>query len=185
VELHYNINQRLAGTKMFLGIVGNKNKEVKELIIYPMELLDSSMEEIRALCHKMVTPVKNMDLEELITDLVNKFDQATKIKTRFMYAVTDGILSDELQLNIFRIIRELVNNIHKYSGAKKVGITIKSKNRVIAITVTDDGKGFDPEKKRKEVSISNMINRVASFNGEVEIKSSEGNGCRTSINITY
>ena len=102
-----------------------------------------------------------------------------------MYAVTDGILSDELQLNIYRIIQELVNNIYKYSGAKKVSITVKAKDRAIAITVTDDGRGFDPEKKRKGVGISNMMNRIASFNGEVEIKSSEGNGCRTSINIPY
>lgn len=182
-ELHDNINQILAGTKMFLGIAGNKNKEVKELIKYPMELLDSSMQEIRTLCHKMVTPLKNVDLEELIRALINRFEQASKIRSRFTYAVRDVIISDELQLNIYRIIQELVNNIHKYAGAKKVSITVKAGNKMIAVTVTDDGKGFDPEKKRKGVGISNMISRAASFNGTVEIKSSEGNGCRTRINI--
>src|SRR5450432_4837933 len=59
-ELHDNINQILAGTKIYLGIAGNKNKEVKELIKYPIELIDTSIEEIRLLCHKMVTPLKNI-----------------------------------------------------------------------------------------------------------------------------
>src|SRR5450432_330227 len=184
-ELHDNINQILAGTKIYLGIAGNKNKEVKELIKYPIELIDTSIEEIRLLCHKMVTPLKNIKLEELIQELLNKLDQSTKIKVEFIYSVTDGILSDDLQLNIYRIIQELVNNILKYANAKNVKIVVKTNKKDIHITVMDDGKGFDLEKNRKGIGISNMINRVGSFNGEIKIESSAGNGCKTSINIPY
>ena len=184
-ELHDNINQILVGTKLFLGMAGNKSTETKELIKYPMELLDTSMEEIRSLCQKMVTPLKNNSLEELIRELINKFDTATQLKTVFTYDIKNEKLSDELKVNIYRIIQELFNNIHKYSGAKQVNILVKGDEHAISFTVTDDGVGFDINQKRNGVGISNMINRVESFNGVIKIDSALDKGCKTDIVIPY
>jgi PAS domain S-box-containing protein len=184
-ELHDNINQILAGTKLYLSIAGNKNEELKELIKFPMELIDTSIEEMRILCHKMVSPLKNISLEQLIRDITKKLDESTTIKTRVIYTLPKGILSDELKLNIYRIIQELVNNIVKYAGAENAEIIIQSDEMMIDITVTDDGAGFDIDKKRNGIGISNMINRVGSFNGEIKIESAKGKGCKTSISIPY
>jgi signal transduction histidine kinase len=184
-ELHDNINQILAGTKLYLGVAGKKNEAVKELIKYPMELIDSSIEEMRLLCHKMVTPVKNISLEELFKDLIISLDQNTITKTYFTYSIPKADLSDDLKLNIFRIIQELVNNTWKYAEAKNVEISIQEQEEFIHIDVSDDGKGFDVEKKRGGIGISNIINRVESFNGEIEIESSPGKGCKTKIRIPY
>lgn len=101
------------------------------------------------------------------------------------YAVAQGRLSDELRINIYRIIQELVTNIHKYAEAETVDISLKTDDKTITIIVADDGKGFDTTKKRKGVGISNMMNRVESFNGELKIESSAGSGCRTTIIIPY
>ena len=184
-ELHDNVNQILGGTKLYLSIAGNKSEELKELIKYPMELIDSSIDEIRVLCHKMVSPLKNIGLEQLIGDAIKKLEETTKIKTEFIYAVTKGILSDDLKLNIYRIMQELLNNIVKYAGAENVKIIIQSDEKNIDITVTDDGAGFDMDKKRKGIGISNMINRVGYFNGEIKIETAVGKGCKTSITIPY
>ena len=184
-ELHDNINQILAGTKLYLGIAGKKDDAVKELVKYPMALIDNSIEEIRILCHNLVTPVKNIDLESLICDLLNKLDDADVAKTSFSYAIPEGVLSDELKLNIYRIMQEQVNNIYKYSQAKNVNISLKALDHTVTIIVTDNGKGFDTEKNRSGIGISNMINRVESFNGEITIDSSPGNGCTISIDIPY
>jgi PAS domain S-box-containing protein len=184
-ELHDNINQILAGTKMFLGIAGKKSEEAKEIVKYPMELIDSSIEEIRLLCSKLVTPLKNIDLEELVRDLLSKLDQSKITKTTFTYAVPPDLLSDDLKLNIYRIIQEQVNNIMKYAETKNVNISIKERDNAINIIVEDDGKGFDVKSKRKGIGISNMINRAETFNGWVEIRSSPGEGCKISVSIPY
>jgi len=68
LELHDNINQVLAGAKMFLGLAGERNKELKGLLNYPMELLDHSIAEIRRLTHKQVTPLKNVDLKQQLAN---------------------------------------------------------------------------------------------------------------------
>jgi PAS domain S-box-containing protein len=184
-ELHDNINQILVGTKLYLGAAGNKNTEVKELIKYPIELIDSCIQEIRLLCRKLVTPLVNIDLEVLISELLNSLAKTEKTKTRFIYTVTNRIISDDLQLNMYRIIQELINNILKYAEATNVNITVLGNGKTIHITVTDNGKGFDTDKKRKGIGISNIINRVRSFNGEIEIESAPGKGCCTDITIPY
>lgn len=184
-ELHDNINQILAGTKLYLGIAGKKDDAVKELVRYPMALIDNSIDEIRKLCHNLVTPVKNIDLESLVRDLLKKLEDGGFAKTTLSYAIPKGLLSDELKLNIYRIMQEQVNNIYKYSKAKNVNISLQAFDHFVTIIVTDDGKGFDTEMNRSGIGISNMINRVESFNGEISIESSAGNGCTISINIPY
>ncbi|MGN6602372.1 MAG: PAS domain-containing sensor histidine kinase [Ginsengibacter sp.] len=181
-ELHDNVNQILASTKLYLGIAGNENARVKELIAYPLELIDSAIEEIRSLCRRLVTPNKNVDLKALVQRVVDDFNHNSTITTGFSYSVINE-LPDDLKLNIYRIIQEQTNNILKYAEAKNVSISISEKDNFINIIVEDDGKGFDVSGKRTGIGISNMTNRVESYSGRIEIKSSEGNGCKIFISI--
>jgi len=182
-ELHDNINQILAGSKLYLGIAGNKNPELKDLVKYPMELIDNSIEEIRLLCRNLVTPQKNIDLEVLILDLFNIVRKNTRTKTNFEYSMPNEFLSDDLKLNIYRIIQEQISNIMKYAEAGNINISIKENDNVISVIVEDNGKGFNVSEKRKGIGFSNMINRIESYNGTVDIKSSAGKGCKITVLI--
>ena len=185
MELHDNINQLLAGVMIYLGMAARKNKSVNELLKYPMELLANSMQEIRLLSHRQATPLNHPDLAALISRLIKNLEQNTSIKTTFIYTAPGKFITDELKLNIYRIIQELLNNILKHADAKNVSIAIKEKDKIIHIVVADDGKGFKVKGKRKGIGISNMINRVESYNGKLQIKSSLGMGCKTNITIPY
>jgi signal transduction histidine kinase len=183
-ELHDNVNQILAGTKLYMGMIG-KDEKSKELIKYPMELIDSAIQEIRLLSSKNVTPLKNINLMEMLHLLVDNLNGSTPIKTVFNYDILNESIDDDIKLNIYRIIQEQVNNILKHADAKNISILVKTIDHSINITVTDDGKGFDVNKKRKGIGISNMINRVESFNGQLTMVSSPGNGCTTEISVPY
>jgi len=181
-ELHDNVNQLLASIKLFLGIALVETKS-KELISYPIELTDAAMNEIRILSSKLVTPLKNIKLKELIQAILDDLGKNAAIKADFVYDLDGQVISSDLKLNIYRIIQEQLNNIVKHADAKKVRISIQMQKSMICIIVSDDGIGFDTNKKRKGIGISNMMNRVQSFNGEVELKSSPGNGCTVEIRI--
>ncbi|HMF73032.1 MAG TPA: PAS domain S-box protein [Flavitalea sp.] len=183
-ELHDNISQILAGTKLHLSMTGCDEK-MKELIKYPMELIDNAIQEIQLISHKSVTPHKSINLKELIQRLLDDLDRNTTIKTTLDCRLTDQFISDDLKLNIYRTIQEQLNNIIKHADAKNVGIDIQSDNGFINIVVTDDGKGFDVNRKRKGIGISNMMNRIESFNGGVIIESSPGKGCKIEIRTPY
>ncbi len=182
-ELHDNVNQILASTKMYLDMAARGNEAMKELIKYPMELIDSSINAIRMLSHSQVTPLKNVDLEELVQFQLERLKEHTGIMPDFVYRVTEGCLSDDLKLNIYRIVQEQINNIIKYAEAKKISISIQADEKLMRIETKDDGKGFDVNKKRNGIGITNMMNRVESFNGEMGISSSPGKGCSIHINI--
>jgi PAS domain S-box-containing protein len=180
-ELHDNINQILASAKIYLSLAANKNKDIREILAYPMELIDSTVEEIRLLSSKQVTPLKNINLKDLLQGLIETLENGGVVKAGFSYSVSEASITDELKLNIYRIIQGAVNNIIKHAGAQHVSISIQEKDNAIEITATDDGCGFDLKSPRNGIGISNMINRVESFNGKVEIMSTAGNGCTVHV----
>jgi two-component system sensor histidine kinase UhpB len=183
-ELHDNINQILTGAKIYLNLAGNKNEVLKELIKYPNELIDMSIKEIRKLCQTMISPSKDYELNVLIEDLISTFKKNNEtINIAFDYSVVSDLLTDELKTNILRVVQEQINNIFKYAEAKNIAISIKEANNEITILVIDDGKGYDTSKKREGLGVSNMINRVESLNGKIDIKSAPGEGCKTFIQI--
>jgi PAS domain S-box-containing protein len=181
-ELHDNINQLLASIKLYLG-VAMKETKLKELISYPIELTDSAMNEIRILSSKLVTPLKNINLKELIQSNLNDLNKNTTIKTIFNYDLEGPGISSDLKLNIYRIVQEQLNNIIKHARATNVTVSVHLQNDSIDIAIWDDGIGFDTSKKKNGIGISNMMNRAESFNGQVKIESSPGKGCRVAITI--
>ncbi|MEO6723550.1 MAG: PAS domain S-box protein [Ferruginibacter sp.] len=184
-ELHDNITQILAGTKLFLSNAALKNESVSALIEYPVQLIENSINEIRLLSSKHVTPLRNINLKELIEVLVDNLNTSTSIKTSLVYNVSTALLEDEFKLNIYRIIQEQINNIAKHAAAENVIIVVEETGNLINIEVKDDGKGFDLNLKRKGIGISNMINRVESFNGKIAIESAIANGSRISVSMPF
>ena len=184
-ELHDNINQILASTKLYLSMAAKQNPRVNNLIKYPMELIDNTISEIRLLSSKNVTPVRNINLKELIQLLVENLNVNTRLKTIFDYKITNEIDDDDLKINIYRIVQEQVNNTLKHAAALHANISIEMIENVIRIALSDDGKGFDTNKRKEGIGITNMINRVESFNGKIDIESAPGKGCKIKIEIPY
>lgn len=180
-ELHDNVNQLLAGTRLYLTMGGKKNPEFAEMLKYPIELLDNGIREIRALTHRHISPAKDVDLKQLAEGIVELL-KAASIKCELKYSL-DLNIPENLMINIYRILQEQVTNILKHSSAKKVTFNISSGEGSVLLTTTDNGKGFDINKQRDGIGISNIFNRVESYNGVIEIKSSPGNGCTIDIQI--
>ncbi|RYF90098.1 MAG: PAS domain-containing sensor histidine kinase, partial [Chitinophagaceae bacterium] len=182
-ELHDSVCQILVGAKLHMGTTAIKASAMGHLIKYPIELIDTAVEEIRALSHQLVTPVKNIDLEELVRELLYNLGRSTELDIHFEYALTEHLKDDDLKLNIYRLVQELISNMLKHAAATHVDIILKQLFNMISIQVADNGKGFDMQNKTGGIGISNMINRVQSFNGNIQITSSPGTGCTVNILI--
>ncbi len=184
-ELHDNVNQILASSKMYLKSACKKDENVNELIKYPIELIELSIKEIKQLSHRLVLPLKGITLKEMVEDCLYTISANTNIKTSLSYNIGESIISNDLQLNIYRIIQELLNNANKYADAKNIEIVMMANAGTISIIVTDDGIGYNTKIKRLGIGINNITYRVKCFGGKVSIISSEGNGCITNIKIPY
>ena len=184
-ELHDNVNQILAGARLYLSMAGKQNEDIREVVKYPMELLDSSIQEIRLLTHKHATPPKDILLKELVKTILDQLSKTTGMSTSLVYDVSQHLIDDDLKINIYRIIQEQINNISRHSAASSAQISIEADSETILLEIRDDGKGFNLNRQRDGIGISNIMNRVDSFNGVMKIKTAPGKGCVMNIQIPY
>ncbi len=176
-ELHDNINQILAGTKLYLGAAAKQNKQLKELNKYPMELIDKSIEEIRILSKRNTTPPKNIGLKENIESLLDSIRKSSNMNITLHYPSVKKDLSPEIKLNIYRMIQEQMTNILKHANANNVTVTIEVGDHEVFCVTEDDGRGFDTKMKRTGIGMSNMQNRLELLSGNMNIISAPGKGC--------
>lgn len=183
-ELHDNVNQMLSTIRLYLGMIENEEVTRKELIDKSKAAIDLVIEEIRLLSRQQVTPQRKFNLSELIEDLIRNLNEHTRISTKFDIRVSiESAVDEDLKLNIYRIVQEQINNILKHAAASKVSLSLKANNQVIQLRITDNGIGFDPLLKRKGIGISNIFNRVESYNGQFSLISRPGAGCKLEICI--
>jgi PAS domain S-box-containing protein len=183
-ELHDNVNQILVGAKMYLGLIEEEKSGNETLIQQSIALIDNAIDEIRALTRDHVTPQRTIDLKDIIQLLVDNLNKHSLVKTKFAYDTGSIVIKDDLKLNLYRIIQESINNILKHASAKNASFMVKADTEGLHVVIKDDGDGFDTEaRKTKGIGLSNILNRVESYNGKMTIKSKPGKGCKIELTI--
>lgn len=185
-ELHDNINQILVSTKLYLTRGTKTDQKLCDQVKYPIELIETAINEIRVLTHRHVTPSLKIDLEKMLKALLKDQLMSSSVKTSLKFKLARNIVDDDLKLNIYRIVQELLTNINKHAGAKSAVVQVStSDDNMLQVIVSDNGKGFKINKKRSGIGISNIEHRVSSFDGTMEIESASGSGCTVKLKIPY
>ena len=183
-ELHDNVNQILATSLLYLGIV-RKDGTNTAMIDETEQLINTAIQEIRNLTHSMIAPALE---EKSLQDALENIVKVANLNNSFtVYTSLDCIhetdMSEKLKLCIYRIVQEQFNNIQKYASANNVTLSLNYNNQAIYLSIKDDGVGFDMSKKSDGVGLMNIKTRASLYNGKVTIHSSPGNGCE--INIAF
>ena len=182
-ELHENINQLLSVAKMYVLMAAKDKKNKPVLLKDSSILLQNAMEEIRKISKHLIIPDRHFigvfgNIRNLITDL----KKVHTMKITFLTGgVTEEILDDKMEINIFRIVQEQINNIVKHSEATKVSIKLSKEKNEITLLINDNGKGYDAGDKIKGVGLRNIMSRAELCNGKAEIESSPGNGFQLKV----
>ena len=184
-ELHDNINQILASSKMYLSMAVANATLRKKMILKSSEYIHSAIEEIRKLSKKLIIPSSGeMELRELITDLLNNIAETTTITTNFKVTNFDEHgLEKKLKLMLFRIVQEQCNNILKHAQAGNIVLSLSERTNMIMLNICDDGVGFDTNTKADGIGLINIKNRVDIYSGKMKITSSPGKGCELVIEM--
>jgi signal transduction histidine kinase len=86
-------------------------------------------------------------------------------------------LSDSQKIVLFRVVQEALSNVRKHSEAEKVSVTLRSTRTFVALTVMDDGCGFDPRGLGNDrLGLAGISERVRLLGGAVEIETRSGTG---------
>ncbi len=184
-ELHDNVNQILGATNLYINTAMTDEDIRQELLERSTLYISNAINEIRKISKSLITPgLREIGLIESVEDIVEDVKMARYMDIRLdIHHFSEDDIDDRRKLTLFRIIQEQLNNIIKHARATEVVIGLDVEGEDILLTISDNGVGFDTSRHRKGVGITNITSRVELFNGQVEIISKPGGGCRLSVKI--
>lgn len=182
-ELHDNVNQLLGLTKLYIDIARKDERHRDEMLKRSAENTMTAIDEIRRLSESLVSPpVLDIGLKKAIENLAENVMLLNPFRVRLNMDDFDENITDEsFKLNLYRIIQEQLNNVIKHAEASYVDIFLTSDKKGIRVQFSDNGRGFDTSQNRRGIGITNIFSRVKLYNGEVDMISSPGQGCRLEI----
>ncbi len=190
------------GTGVLLEQARKQIKEVGEVL--PLEHMDSR-KRLEDACLKLEKAVS--ELERLSADLypsqleehglipalkgvTDAFSKSTGVSVQLNAPTGIKSISPRVELHLYRVVSEALQNISKHAYAKSVAISIEKKDIYLHLSITDQGRGFDtrryfalPQSKRKGVGILGMKGRVELLGGTFFIESAQEQGTRVSIKV--
>jgi PAS domain S-box-containing protein len=184
-ELHDNINQVLTTVKLYNELCRDGIGNADELLGKSVDLLQNSITEIRNLSKRLSAPtLGSIRLMETVKELVESIEATHRILINFDGSGIEGLeVSQEIHLAVYRILQEHFTNILKHADAKFVTVLFIHHHNQLQLYVKDDGKGFDLNKTRRGIGITNMISRVSSLNGKISFKTKTGSGCELQVHL--
>ncbi|MEI6948013.1 PAS domain S-box protein [Paraflavisolibacter sp. H34] len=181
-ELHDNVNQVLASTKMFLELALVRPDICGSLLEKSIEQIARAMEEIRLLSRSLAAPpVREIGLLSAIQNSLQPYLLANKFA---VHLSTEGDLEQlhpDIQSTVFRIVQEQMNNISKHAEAANVWLHLAAGPDAVEVRLKDDGKGFDTSVVGAGIGLKNIRSRVALLQGNVWIQSQPAEGCTLSV----
>lgn len=185
-ELHDNINQILAASKLYMDHAMSGDIVRVDLVKESRNYTLSAMEEIRKLSRSLLPPsLGAVTLKEAIDDLIKSLQVVKDIQFSIDYKIKkERELDEKLSLAIFRIIQEQINNIIKHANAGNILISLKKQGNKIKLIIKDDGRGFNPSNDRHGVGLKNIMSRASLFGGDVQINSAPGEGCELVVDLS-
>jgi len=154
------------------------------------ERINQTISDIRTISSDLFPhQLEKLGLKKSIEAMANNLTYSTNVffDTKISNDIND-LYSDEVSLNIYRIIQELTNNIVKHSNASKAIIEMYVDGPFTYITVWDDGKGLKINLKkldsfREGLGISSIHQRLKLIGGSLNVYSEIDKGTKFKINI--
>lgn len=191
-EIHDGIGQMLTGLKFSLESINLDDKEKSaQKIEYLKKLSLDIIKGVRTATFNLMPPeLSDHGIVSSIAKLTLELTKLTGKNIQF-YNKTDfdQRLDSLIEINIYRLTQEAINNAIKYADSSHIIVQLSHSNKILSITVDDNGKGFDVssvEKKRNSESGMGLLfmkERVQYINGRAFINSIPGEGTRITFNI--
>jgi PAS domain S-box-containing protein len=177
-ELHDNLGQILAVAKMYMQMAKKHHSKRRMYLQKSGEFIEDVIVEIRKISKQLVIPGTHIiGLFDNIKNLVHDLAAIHPIKIEFQAeGVREEELDEKMQLNIFRIVQEQVNNVLKHANAAHATIHISRHENEIILVISDNGIGCDMVNEKNGVGIINIRSRAELYYGSVTITSKPGEG---------
>lgn len=193
-DLHDSVNQLLSTVTFRLGMLAEDSARyaprLTEDLAQARLLLTRGIEEI----HRISEGLRPSELDALglapaLRSLCREFQAKAKVALKAELDLPPARLPDKIELTLYRIIQEALNNIEKHSGASHATLHLQQNGSCVKLTIHDNGKGLQPasEKpgspRRAGMGLLNMRERAAFLGGTFSIHSNRGKGTEVVVQV--
>jgi len=186
-DLHDSVGSKLNVMNLFLHQLGRRNAEGKEEIQDMISVIDDTLQTTRRISHDLLPPtLEKFGLAIAIEELQ---EQLAQTEAPDLQVYSEGVRPDNIapmiELNLFRILQELLNNTLKYAEADTIDIRLIQSEEKLILHYRDDGKGFDPSdsKSQKGLGMQNIQSRLQMMRGKMDLQSTPGQGVRVQLEV--
>lgn len=169
-DLHDGVGPLLTTIKLYIQnkIDSGEHKESLK------EMIDTTINEIRQMTNVLMpTSLDKFGIGATLHSYIENIQKSIEAFIRFEDLTKEevSLISKEQEINIFRIVQELINNSIKHSKATKIRISLTEFDNFLSLYYFDNGTGFDLNKVNLGSGIKNIKERVEIFDGTLEIES--------------
>lgn len=191
-ELHDYIGPLLSTVKIYTNVLTDSNKETEnrnEILANIASIIDESVKTIRNIVNSLTPTILNdYGLEKAFNSFIFRLMHVENVTIEFNCGLSQDRFGKVLETTIYRSGIELINNGLKHSFATLIRLSLIQKGERLSLTYTDNGIGFDSEIQRnpdkaKGHGLSNIVNRVKTLHGRINIKSATNKG--TVVDIVF
>lgn len=189
-ELHDGVLGKIFGVRMNLDTMNTAQDQhaIKSRLEYLAELKQIE-QDIREISH---------DLNRENTELINNFvvilnnlieNQRKAFKTKLNFTLDKNIdwanVSNEVKINLYRMLQEALQNCNKYAKASLIAVDFKKESNPehLKLCIADDGIGFNLKRAKKGIGLQNIAFRTKECKGKLEIKTKPGEGTQLIIEV--
>ena len=172
-DLHDEIGAALSVLRLQVGqmnIDKDFNPEnTQNLILGSKQLIDNTIESVRRISNDMLPiGLEEFGLKYAIEILCDKVESVSQLVINLNFNRLER-MDNRLELSLYRILQELLNNTLKHANATEVDINFTPDNQQLTVKYRDDGQGFDLEKLSKRgLGLKNIESRVSMIHGKLE-----------------
>ena len=188
LELHDEMGQLLTAVGINLeslakGFPPEHAAMIKDKLAETLSLLEQASDRVRDLSVDLrPSMLDDLGLLPTLRWHINSYEKRTKTPVKFESVNLGERLAPEVEIVLYRIMQESLNNIAKHARAKKVKIRLEHKNKRVGVLIEDDGIGFNPDRVMNEttrvkgIGLLGMRERVNLLQGSFSVRSREGQG---------
>ena len=190
-ELHDGVGQILSGIKFRLESLPGEmalNKKDAENISKVGGFLSHAISEIRRVSQNLMpSELVDLGLEPALRTLCRQFKERAGVPVTLKAGNVPSQISPELELALFRIAQEALNNVGKHSKASVAAVTLSREGKKIVLSVRDNGVGFTPGASRQAagngIGLGSMRERAELAGGTIELDSTPGGGTTLTVRV--
>lgn len=186
-ELHDGMGPLLSSAKMSLSALSQDglSEQQRELLSNTIYILDQALRSVREISNNLSPQVLvDFGLSQAVENFTSRLSVMHGVVIRFNTTLTTERFDGDVEVIVYRVICELINNSLKHSGCTDIVLDLEYQDNTLTLNYADNGCGFDPETVTDcGMGLSNISSRISSLGGTFTINSAKGMGFKATAQV--